>query len=314
MSPIYIIQSLDSFLTEKKIQEIKKQYQIEDNAISHYDLEETTLDKVLEDLDTYSFLSPKKCIIVSNPTFLMPEGAKIDEKILEHFENYIKKPNPDHILILLLSKLDERKRIGKVIKQNSNLINISINNSEQIRIWLKGYSLEEGVISLLLEYCKENTTKLYQECEKLKMYSLKEKYISKQDVKKLVERELDHSDTFIFSFINDLVHKNKKECLKKYQDLLSLGYEPIAIIGMLANQFRFLYQVKVLVSLKKTKEEIRIELDCHPYRIEKAKESCYYYSEAELLNYIEKLAQLDYQIKSGEVLAKDGLETLLLAI
>ena len=56
---IYVIESSEFFLVQQKIEEIKKKYQIEED-IHQYDLEEHTLDQVLEDLDTYSFFGTKK--------------------------------------------------------------------------------------------------------------------------------------------------------------------------------------------------------------------------------------------------------------
>lgn len=314
MNSIYVIQSTDSFLIHDKIAEIKKKHEIEEDAISQYDLVENTLSQVLEDLDTYSFLSPKKCIIVQNPFFLTSEGLKIDEKELEHFSQYTKNPNPDHILILIVGKLDERKKIVKQLKQTANILLLEANPTNLAKEWLHGYQLEQGALSLLLEYCNLNTTKLYQECEKLKLYRVDDKKITKNDIIRLVERELDTSDTFIFTFINALVSKNKKESIEKYQDLKALGFDSIAILGMLANQFRFLFQVKSLLMQHKSKDEIRSELDCHPYRIEKAKEQLYQYSKEELLDYLSQLAKIDYKIKSGEVLADACLETFILTL
>lgn len=314
MYSISIIQSTDSFLIHEKIEEIKKQNEIEEAAVSQYDLEEHTLSQVLEDLDTYSFLTPKKCIIVFHPSFLTSDGMKIEEKTLDHLTEYSQHPNPDHILIFVVDKLDERKKIVKQLKQKANMIVLEANPNSLAKTWLQDYQLESGALSLLLEYCRQNTAKLYQECDKLKLYRLQEKRITKEDVSQLVERELDSTDTFIFSFVNSLISKNKKESIEKYQDLKALGYDSIAILGMLANQFRFLFQVKTLFLHHKNKEEIRVELDCHPYRIDKAKEQLYQYTQEELLNCLDCLAELDYKIKSGAVDADTGLENFILTM
>lgn len=312
MNPIYIIEANDFFLIHEKIEEIKKQHQIEEDAVSQYDLIEHTLGQVLEDLDTYSFLSPRKCIIVQNPFFLTNDNTKFDEKEINHLLEYVKNPNPEHIFILIVEKMDERKKIVKQVKQQVNYLHLESNPNEQVKLWLQGYQLEQGALTLLLEYCNQNTAKLHQECEKLKLYRLQEKTIYKQDIIDFVERQLDTSDTFIFTFVNALIAKDKKRSIETYQDLKKLGYDSIAILGMLANQFRFLYQVKTLLLHRKSKEEIKVELDCHPYRIDKAKEQLYQYSQEDLLDCLSCLAKIDYNIKSGNTFADTALENFIL--
>ncbi len=312
MKSIYVYQSGDPVLRNQKVQEIKAHYHIEDDAMSRYDLEENTLDQVLEDLDTYSFLSNKKCIIVTHPYFLVSGVGKEEDEAIQHLEKYLKNPNPDHILIIFAEEVDERRKIVKLLKETAQFEQLETNPLTLIKEELKGYELEPGAQALLLEFCNQDTAKLRQECEKLKLYALKSKKITKKDITMLVERELDQSDTFLFSFLNALITKDQQASFSKYRDLRALGYDAIAILGMLANQFRFLYQVKVLTKKNFKKEEIRKILDCHPYRIDKAKENGRYYSEEDLLRYIDRLATLDYQIKSGLIQAEDGLENFLL--
>lgn len=312
MSPIYVIQSLDSFLIEKKIEEIKKKYQIDLGSISNYDLEEHTLEQVLEDLDTYSFLTPMKCIIVSNPTFLTTEGGKINEDTLEHFERYLDHPINEHILILIISKLDERKKIVKKLKKIATFYQLEQDPIAYVKEALKGYQLTPGSLSMLVEYCNHNISKLSQECEKLKLYCLDSHLIRKEDIEELVERELDDSDTYVFSFVNALVLKNKKESLQIYHNLLKLGLDPIAIVTLVANQFRLIYQVKILTEERHNKEEIAKILECHPYRVEKAKMSAMTYLENELLDYLVKLADLDLKMKTGKMDSSEALEMFIL--
>ena len=71
------------------------------------------------------------------------------------------------------------------------------------------------------------------------------------------------------------------------------------MIGLLASQFRFLLQVKILYNKNKTKDEIANILEVHPYRVKLALNSCYYYDRYSLENYLIKLFELDKNIKLG---------------
>ena len=310
---IYVIESSEFFLVQQKIEEIKKKFQVEED-IHQYDLEEHTLDQVLEDLDTYSFFGTKKCIVVLNPSFLTTDATKVVEKNLLHLEKYIQNPNSDYVLIFVVSKLDERKKLVKMLLKQAKVLKLTNDSATLAKQWLGGYQLEFGALALLLEYCKEDNNKLYQECEKLKQFCFQKKKIEKQDIVDLVDPIHGEDDQELFAFINSLVQKKKKKSLEIYQNLQIQGIDAIALLGMLANQYRFIYQVKVFSSWNMSKEEIRKELNCHPYRIDKAKESGYYYSQDDLLQTIEKLAFLDYQIKSGVLNADDALKNFILQI
>ena len=61
----YLFESIDTTLLDKKIDSIINELSFNDASISSYDLEESLLEKALEDLDTYSFLTTKKVIIIS---------------------------------------------------------------------------------------------------------------------------------------------------------------------------------------------------------------------------------------------------------
>ena len=62
----YLIESDDYITIKKCIEKIIKENKFVDATTSNYDLDEQTLDKVIEDLNTYSLFSSKKLIIVRN--------------------------------------------------------------------------------------------------------------------------------------------------------------------------------------------------------------------------------------------------------
>ena len=76
--PSYLLESLDSLSLKQERESIIHKHQFEDAEISHYDLEETTLEKALEDLDTYGLFSTKKVIIIENIVVKMGYRLNVD--------------------------------------------------------------------------------------------------------------------------------------------------------------------------------------------------------------------------------------------
>ena len=62
----YLLEASDHLLIQKEIENIIKKEGYNDQYQTTYDLEETELVNAIEDLDTYSFLSDKKVIIIKN--------------------------------------------------------------------------------------------------------------------------------------------------------------------------------------------------------------------------------------------------------
>ena len=95
MNNNYLLESSDYLSQQNEIAEIVKKTNFSSSAISIYDLEETLLEKALEDLDTYSFLTSKKIIIIKNIETINQEEFERD---IKHLYQYLS----NHKLLLLL--------------------------------------------------------------------------------------------------------------------------------------------------------------------------------------------------------------------
>ena len=159
----YLLESTDFLAEQNEIAEIIQKNKFQDSAISIYDLEETLLEKALEDLDTYSFLTTKKIIIIKNIETIKQEDF---EKDLKHLYQYLENPNPDNLLIITSKKLNNVLKMTKELKKKCEFIQVSMNAEAFAKKELKDYKLEPGVLNLLLNYCKDDITKLKNECIK----------------------------------------------------------------------------------------------------------------------------------------------------
>ena len=294
----YLIESIDSLSLENEKNNIIKKEKFEDGEISEYDLEETLLENALEDLDTYSFLSSKKIIIIKNIESIKYDDFKND---MDHLLKYIDNPNKDNLLIIEAHKLNNTTKISKELKKKCKYISVEVNSKAFIKNLLNGYSIDQKTINLIDEYCLSDITKIKQECDKLMNYKLDDKKITTKDVEELVVKKLGDSRDLTFAFSRSLALKDKKDALKKYRELLSYNIEPLNIIGLLASQIRIIYQVKILEDRHMSDKEIAAMLEeKSDYRITKTRELTKFYSEEELLDLMKKLSDIDYNIKTTD--------------
>lgn len=308
----YLIESLDSLSLEKEKEKIIKDNKFKDAPISIYDMEEEPLENALEDLDTYSFLSTQKTIIIKNIEFLKYEDNKKD---LDHLFKYIDNPNPDNLLIIEAKKLNNTTKVAKDLKKKCEYIAVELDSKKYIKNELKGYKIDQKTIDYLDDYCLGDITKAYNECQKLKNYKIDDKTITIDDIKELVVKKLGDSKDITFAFSRALAMKDKKDALKKYKELLSYDIEPLSIIGLLASQIRIIYQVKLLEKRNlRDKEIANILEEKSDYRITKTRELTRLYSEEELLKLMQELSDMDLKIKTNDVDGKSLLEFFILNI
>ena len=307
----YLLESNDYLALQSEIAEIVKKTNFQDSAISIYDLEETLLEKALEDLDTYSFLTSKKIIIIKNIETIKQEDF---EKDLKHLYQYLENPNPDNLLIITSKKLNNVLKMTKELKKKCEFIQVSMNADAFAKKELKDYKLEPGVLNLLLNYCKDDITKLKNECIKLKTYKFDEKEITKKDVEEMCIEKLGDSQELTFAFSRSLAEKNKKEALLKYKELLNYNIEPYNIVGLLATQIRIIYQVKCLEEKGMNNTEIANTLEKKPFYIQKTSELTRYFTLKELLELIIKLEGIDIQIKTTDIDPNSLIELFILNI
>ena len=293
----YLIESLDSLSLENTTKSIIKENKFTDALINNYDLEEIELSNALEDLDTYSFLSEKKVVIIKNI-----ETIKYDqyEKEVEHLIKYIKNPNPNNLLIIEAKKLNNTTKITKELKKVCKYNEISIDTKDYIKKTLKEYKIDYATINYLNELCLGDLTKLANECHKIMNYKEKDEEITKEDIDLLVSKKLGDPKDLTFQFARSIGSRDIKDSLKKYHELLEYNIEPLSIIGLLGSQIRIIYQVKCLVKEKLTNQEIATKLDEKVFRITKTRELINYYTEEELLSLMQELSNIDYRIKTDD--------------
>lgn len=310
MNTMYLIVTNDKITLDDKLNSIIKDNK--DSEVVHYDLLETPIERLIEDLDTYNFLASKKIIVGHNACFLSSDKSKsLVEHNIDIFEKYIENPSQENILILVCENIDKRKKITSSLVKNAEVIEVISDISSLIKNRLEDYKMDKQTEKLLLEYCGNDSERVFNEIEKLKLYKLEEKVIVGSDIEAIVMKNMDDN---IFHLVDSILTGDKKYAFTLYQDFLLHGEQVVNIIRILANKIRLIYQVKVLLNDGNSDQKISKLLKVHEYPVKLARCASYKYSENVLLEKLEKLAKLDLEIKSGQTNGLVEFETLLATI
>lgn len=309
---IYLLYGQDNFLINKEIKSILKKENIDALSLNEYDLNNDLLEDVILDCETISLFGNKKGIIINNSYIFTAKKNSIEQK-LDTLEQYLEAPNPDTIMIFTLNedKLDERKKLVKTIKKRAEVkaLDSTTNTISIAKEMFGDYKISNADLNLLVDRIGKNLSLLEQEINKIMVYKGEEKEITRSDIINLTNKNI---DVDIFKLIEAVIKKDKKTALEIYYEMLKYNEEPIKIIIMLANQFRIIYQSKEMYQKGYTEADIAKTLDIHPYRIKLALQNSRNYHAKALLEYIKKLANLDINIKKGNIDKCIGLELFII--
>lgn len=310
MKNFYLIYGSDNSIINNELNKLIKSLNIPD--VIKYDMNNSSIIEILGDLKTVGLFNPNKIIILDD-CFFLSANKTIDN--LEELESYFNEYNSNNycIFISYTDKIDTRKKIYKLLKEKGQIIEKTKIDKDYITNYIKeelkkeNYQLQD--INYFLNKVGNNLYNAKNELNKLMMYKLDSKEITNQDVDKISVKSLEEE---IFALTDAVIFINTSKALNLLEDFLKHGYEEIQIILLLASQFRFLFQVKRLLNKGKSEAEIAKILEVNPYRVKFTVKKLYTYTESMLLEYIQKLAKIDHDIKLGLMDKKLALELFII--
>lgn len=306
----YLIYGNDYGLIKKKIDEII----IGSYDIIKYDLSEDKVDMLLDDASCISLFGEKKVLIGENSLFLTSNSSNVEHD-LDYLSKYLNDETHDNIVIftVISEKLDERKKIVKDLKQKSNVFCIEKIDEKNLPSFVQnefkneGYKIDLKTANYFVNYVGNNVDIILSEIKKMIIYKNTEKEILIDDILSISSKAFNDN---IFDFCDAIMKKDYKKIFEIYDDLLFLKTEPSKIISVIANQFILTYEVKILASNGKNQNDIANLLNVHWYRVKLALNTNYMIFELE--DIIKKLANLDYEIKSGNKDRNNGFKEFLI--
>lgn len=264
IAPIYIISSDELLLKQDAIRLIQKSAKTAGfTEIVRIAKEAgTALEEQLQnELYAISMLAEKRLFLLDFRDSLPTKAAS------EVLEAYAKKPSPDNVIIIDVSKLDDkisRSSWFKACEKTGMLVTLWPLSREQLPAWImtraKKYklALQPDAISLLADYVEGNLVAAAQTIEKIYLLQPTEP-INASVIEKILT---DESRFSIFDFIENVIAGNKARSLHILKTLQEDGSEPAIILWGIARELRMLAdlaeQVKQGASLETLFTKYRI--------------------------------------------------------
>jgi len=317
---IYTIISPHDTLAKNKINDLITLNHLKLDDVTVYDMETSPVTDALFDVNSAGFFVERKAVVIKNPYFFTASIFKGPLHDLDKLMSYLNRPSDNNILIIHCpyEKLDERKKIVKLLKKKTDLIKIDAPNEYNIAHFVKqefhnaNIKPTDASIRQLLFLTKNNFDKVISEINKIISYIGEDesRELTLDIIDELVPKTLEDN---VFLLTESFVAKDIIRSHQIFNDLMIQREEPIKLIIMLANQFRLLKQVKVMHLQGKYEKQIATDLGIHPYRIKLALQQSRNFNLDEITKRINQLAQLDINVKTGKFDAQTGLEFFILS-
>ncbi len=326
----------NSFKINKKIQELKakfiKEIDTSGQNIFKFDGENLKIQDISDKIANASLFCNKKMIIISN--LIKNKTKEIFPTLLKYLDNNKFNSSSD---IIIFSEEAIKSKSNNLLKTSSDRENPLNSNEKELYNFLKRQKYiqefknltENELINFIQKSFKENNIKIDRreinlfistigndlwtissEIKKLSHFKLleKDKKISSEDIKEMSANIFNEN---IFSFIDAVSLRNKKESLRILEEQYQAGSSPDYILSMLLRQFKILLQIRELLDLNYNSQKINSQLKMHPFIISKGINQSKNFKQDYIKKIITELSKIEIDNRKGLSNTKTQLNLLI---
>ena len=322
LQSIYLFYGEELYLLESCVKKIKSLFGEIVKGINFVTIDETNLTSIISEMETPAFGYEKKLIIVKNSGLVKKEGKRVNSELAdirkrlnEYIVSNLNTIKQSIILVIIEDDISKSDLIS-TIEKNGVSVKFEYQKPIQIEARLKaicnGYkvNIDSNTIRYFIESCGTNMQELINEIRKLIEYAGPNGTIQKEDIDKLSIKKL---ESVIFELTDNLGKKQIKQALDVMNNLI-YQKEPIQkILITLYNHFKKLYFVTLAVNSNRDVTEVLNLKPNQAFLVGKYKTQARYFKANELKTILQKLIDLDYGFKIGQIDLQVGLESILCA-
>jgi DNA polymerase-3 subunit delta len=311
---IYVIAGKERSLVDMEYRELlDKLVEPAQRMVSLFDADAdtVTISQVLDELRTLPFLADKRVVVIKGADDFVSANRQLLEK-------YFESPSPSGILILTVSSWSAQTKLAKLLSKVGELIPV-----EQPKPWqlpqrvcqyakeAYGKEFEKGAAELLVELAGDELGRLYSEVDKLATFADKEKVITANHVELLIgHNRLFNAFAVIDAITSGEISKAVERLRSMFAEDRSTEY---TVVGAFAFHFRRLFNAKVLLqkglSCDQIAKKVRVWSNRDGFFAQVRKLSL-----KQIGRYLQKLAEIDHAIKTGQTKAQVAMEQLVLGL
>lgn len=312
---VYFLYGEEDFFQRELVTALTRRWITPDNRdfnLETFEARASTVQEWIGAVKTISFFGGEKLVIVRGLDEATWEDANTKALL-----DYAAAPVPDSCLVLTARKADRKRKLYKSLTKIKGAGECTSPNEGALIGWLKGRAKDAGrtlsasAAQLMVERVGLKPGLLAGELEKVITFAGKTQSIDDQAVLEVVgEMRLEK----IFDLTDALKAKNPTKALGILRNHLAHGEEPIKLLGMIAWQFRLIWEVKHHQTTGTPKARIAQKMGIAPFQAEQAMRYTGKFSEGQLREGFRSLFRADRELKGSGKAPEGILESLVLSL
>ena len=311
IQPIYVIAGKDAALVKRAYQDlIDALLSPDQHAMGLCAVDaKASLDQVLDELRTLPFLTDRRVVAVH-------DADDFVTRYRPALEAYFDAPCPTGVLILLVNSFPATTKLAKKLKTAGELIGVEPPKPWQLPAHMTDYvkrtsgkDLARDAAQLLVDLTGEDLARLYSEADKLALFVDPQKTVTAADVEALVG----HNRVFgAFEVLDALTAGRTGQALERLRNMFAEDKNAqYTVVGAFAYHLRRLFNAKALLAggrgIPEVCKELRLwgKTDAFFAQVRRL-------GLEQLGRMLARLAQIDYEIKTGRTRAPVAIERLVL--
>lgn len=235
-APVYVIEGSDTFLRDEYRRRVLNDIVGDGDrelAVSEFDVDAEPAD-VFDELRTMPLLGGRRAVVVRDADSFISANA-------EALQRYLDSPSSSASLVLMVSSLDKRTRISKVLTQAAEVLDCTAPTSGKLGDWIRraagkrGKKIAPDAVELLMQSVGEDLGTMDAELEKLSLYVGSQETITADDVAALV---CSTTGAAPFALTNALTAGDTAGAVKALSQSMTVRGEEFRVLGQLAWHLR----------------------------------------------------------------------------
>lgn len=296
----------NNFLLRQNLSRLRSAFVAEygELAVERVDGEEARYEDILGAIESVSFLTPRKLVIIRSLSANKPVAERID-KLLDAASDSVD-------VVYIEPKPDKRSVYYKTLRKRTDMQEFAELDERGLTQWLaseaknRGARLSFADANYLVQRVGASQQLLENELMKLTEYSPD---ITRNSIDLLTEATPQGS---IFNLLDAAFAGDTKRALKLYASQRAQKEEPQKILAMIIWQIHIVALVHA--NGRKSADEIARDTKMSPYVLSKSKTIASKLTKTELLSLLDELCELDKKLKSQTMDADEALKNLIISL
>jgi len=273
--------------------------------------DEVSASDVLDELRTVPFLTDKRVVVAKDADKFVSENRQLLEK-------YFDSPCPTGVLVLTVSSWPPNTKLAKKLPSVGKLLKVTQPKPWQLPQRLMQYAsdahtkrLSKDAAELLIELTGDDLPRLYSELDKLALFADAEKAITVSHIESLIG----HNRLFnAFAVIDACLVGDVAKAVDRLRNMFAEDKSTeYTVVGAFAFHFRRMFNAKVMLE-----EGVRPTEIANRLRIWSNKDGFFLQVRKlplkQLGENLQRLADIDYAIKTGRTKPQVAIEQLVLKL